>query len=74
MLRDIDYGAVAVKTAIVEKFGKQIELQDLEVTANDMTISIRHEGRSAEGTRHELLAALREAQDYTQLWHVLPKR
>lgn len=73
MLRDIDYAAAAVKTAILDKFGKQEELQDLRVTAGDTTISVTHEGRTAEGTRHELLSAVREAQDYSQLWQVLPK-
>ena len=73
MLRDIDYAATAVKTAIIEKFGRQSELQDLRVTANDSTISIHHEGHLAEGTRHELLSAIREAHDFSQLWQVLPK-
>jgi hypothetical protein len=73
MLRDIDYAATAVKTAITEKFGRQCELQDLRVTANEKTISVDHEGRTAEGTRDALLAAVRKAQDYTQLWQVLPQ-
>jgi hypothetical protein len=72
MLRDIDYAATAVKTAIVEKFGRQHELQDLRVTANDRTISVDHEGRGAEGTRDDLLAAVRKANNYAQLWEVLP--
>jgi hypothetical protein len=72
MLRDIDYAATAVKTAIVEKFGRQTELQDLRVTARDRTISVDHQGRAAEGTRDDLLAAVRKANDYAQLWQVLP--
>jgi hypothetical protein len=72
MLRDIDYAATAVKTAIIEKFGRQLELENLRVTANDTTISIHHEGRSVEGTRHALLAAIRDANDFSQLWQVLP--
>jgi hypothetical protein len=72
MLRDIDYAATAVRTAIVEKFGRQHELQDLRVTAGDRTISIDHEGRAAEGTRDDLLAAVRKANNYDQLWEVLP--
>ncbi|MEX2139563.1 MAG: hypothetical protein WD894_09900 [Pirellulales bacterium] len=71
MLRDIDYAATAVKTAIIEKFGRQFELQDLTVTADDTAISIHHQGRSAKGTRHALLAAVRDAQDFNQLWQVL---
>jgi hypothetical protein len=73
MLRDIDYAATAVKTAIVEKFGRQYPLQELRVTANDKTISIDHEGRAAEGTRDSLLAAVRKAKDYANLWEVLPR-
>jgi hypothetical protein len=72
MLRDIDYAATAVKTAITEKFGRHCQLQDLRVTANDKTISIDHQGRVAEGTRDALLAATRKAQDYHQLWELLP--
>jgi hypothetical protein len=73
MLRDIDYAATAVKTAIMEKFGRQNDLADLLVTANEKTISVQHEGNSAEGTRDALLAGVRKAQDYAQLWQVLPK-
>jgi hypothetical protein len=73
MLRDIDYAATAVKTAILEKFGRQHPLQDLRVTAKDKTISVEHEGHVAEGTRDDLLAGVRKAKDYDQLWKVLPK-
>jgi hypothetical protein len=73
MLRDIDYAATAVKTAIIEKFGRQHPLQDLRVTAKDKTISVEHEGHVAEGTRDDLLAGVRKAKDYAQLWEVLPK-
>lgn len=72
MARDIDYAATAVKTAIVEKFGRHNELQDLQVTANERTISIRHQDRMAEGTRDDLLAAIRAADSYPSLWEVLP--
>ena len=72
MPRDIDYAATAVKTAIVEKFGRKSELQDLDVTANERTISIQHEGRTAEGTRDDLLAAVRAADSYESLWEWLP--
>jgi hypothetical protein len=72
MLRDIDYAATAVKTAIAEKFGRQLELDDLIVNADDTTISIRYQGQSAKGTRHALLAAIRDAHDFSQLWQVLP--
>jgi hypothetical protein len=73
MLRDIDYAATAVKNSITEKFGRHCQLQDLRVIANEKTISIEHQGRVAEGTRDALLAATRKAQDYSQLWELLPK-
>ncbi len=70
MLRDIDYAAVAVKTAIVEKFGRHNRLENLEVVANENTISVREGSHSAEGTRDNLLAALRKADSYENLWQV----
>jgi hypothetical protein len=70
--RDIDYAAVAVKTAIVEKFGRKNDLADLKVIANERTISIEHGDRRAEGTRDDLLAALRRSGDYSTLWQELP--
>ena len=68
--RDIDYAAAAVKKAIVEKF-RDVELQDLQVMAGDRTIFVEHDGRSAEGTRDDLLAAVRKATGYANLWEVL---
>jgi hypothetical protein len=72
MARDIDYAAIAVNTAIVEKFGRKSDLENLAVTANERTISIRHGEHLAEGTRDELLAAVRAADSYEALWEVLP--
>ncbi len=71
MARDIDYAAVAVKTAIVEKYGRQCELQDLNVTAQDKTIEVRDGRKVAEGTRDDLLAALRKSGTYEELWQEL---
>ena len=68
--RDIDYAAAAVKKAIVEKF-RDVELQDLQVMAGDRTIFVEHDGRSAEGTRDDLLAAVRKATGYAHLWEVV---
>ncbi len=59
MARDIDYAAIAVNKAIVEKFGRKTDLKNLSVAANDRTISVHDEERTAEGTRDELLAAVR---------------
>jgi hypothetical protein len=70
MARDIDYAATAVKKSIVEKFW-QTPLPDLTVIAGDKTISIQHEGRTAEGTRDDLLASVRKATSYANLWEVL---
>jgi hypothetical protein len=70
MARDIDYAAVAVKKAIVEKFW-QTNLQDFEAVAGEKTISLRHDGRVAEGSRDNLLAAVRKSASFDQLWEVL---
>ena len=68
--RDIDYAAIAVKKAIVEKF-KDTALEDLEIVAGENTISIHHAGRKAEGIRGDLLAAVRKATSYADFWEVL---
>ena len=68
--RDIDYAAVAVKKAIAEKFS-DIDLETLQVTAGQRTIYVEHDGRNAEGTRDDLLADIRKATDYANLWEVL---
>lgn len=68
MDRDIDYAAVAVHGAIVEKFGRQIDLKGLAVTAGERTIELRHEGRVRAGTRDDLLAIIRKASDFDSLW------
>lgn len=73
MARDIDYAAVTVKTAIVEKFGRKNTLTDLTVTANERTLSVQDGPRSAEGTRDDLLAAVRKAETYDELWHFMPR-
>lgn len=67
--RDIDYAADAVKKAISEKFS-DVELENLQVTAGERTISIEHDGQNAEGTRDALLGALRKARSYSGLWEV----
>lgn len=72
MLRDIDYAAAAVEKAIVEKFGRREDVQELRVTANEKTISLEHAGRTGEGTRDAILAAVRKADSYEQLWDVVP--
>ena len=71
MLRDIDYGATAVKTAIVEKFGRQEALADLLVVANENTISVQHGRRIAEGTRDHLITAVRKVGGYAQFWELI---
>jgi len=68
--RDIDYAAAAVKKAIVEKF-HDVELSSLQVMAGERTIYVEHDGRNAEGTRDHLLAAVRRATSYADLWVVL---
>lgn len=71
MLLDIDYAAMAVKAAIVEKFGRAVRLENLEVIANQRTVSILDGDRLAEGTRDNLLAAVRKSESYDNLWQTL---
>jgi hypothetical protein len=66
--RDIDYAAVAVKNAIVDKFGRKNELQDLTVVADEKTIVVRDGSKVGAGTRDDLLAALRKSETYEALW------
>lgn len=73
MARDIDYAAIAVKKAIVEKF-RTADLTDLETVAGENTIAIRQQGRVAEGTRDNLLAAVRKATSIDNLWEVLAQQ
>jgi hypothetical protein len=72
MARDTDYAAIAVKTAIADKFGRKADLEGLQLTAHERTISLHHGDRSAEGTRDKLLAAVRAADSYEALWTLLP--
>ncbi|HLA84279.1 MAG TPA: hypothetical protein VJL29_05765 [Thermoguttaceae bacterium] len=69
-LRDIDYAAAAVQKAIVQKFNDG-SLESLQVMAGERTIYVEDGGRNAEGTRDDLLAAVRKATDYADLWKVL---
>jgi hypothetical protein len=71
MARDIDYAAIAVKTAIVEKFGRTTDLQRLDVKAKERTIAIGDGAHTAEGSRDDLLAAVRAAESYLALWKSL---
>ncbi|HEV2969924.1 MAG TPA: hypothetical protein VGY55_08035 [Pirellulales bacterium] len=68
MARDIDYAATAVKKAIVEKFGRNENLEALYVLAGEKTIAVRDDQHAAEGTRDALLAGIRDANSYAELW------
>jgi len=70
MGRDIDHAAVAVRAALVEKFSRQNDLEKLEVSAGDKMIVVRDADQVAEGSRDDLLAALRKAQTYAEFWQV----
>ena len=65
MARDIDFAAVAVEAAIRDKFGRQNDLAGLKVVALDKTISVVDGGNEIEGTRDNLLAAVRKASIYS---------
>ncbi len=73
MARDTDFAAVAIKTALLDKYSKSNAMEDLELTANERTISIRHGGRAVEGTRDDLLAAIRKSETYDDFWKAFPR-
>ena len=64
MLRDIDYAAIAVKKAIVDKFGQSNDLETLDVVAGKQTIAMAMVERIAEASRDSLLAGVRNAGSY----------
>ena len=68
MQRDIDYATAAVKSAIVEKFGRKAKLDHLKLIAGERTISVQDGKRRTENTRDNLLAAVRKAATYEELW------
>jgi hypothetical protein len=70
MLRDIDYAAAAVKTALVEKFSRDNVDDVVQVMANDRTISVHHGQRTAEGTRDFLMTSIHKASSYDQFWQM----
>ena len=74
MARDIDYAATAVKKSIVEKFGRHNQLDELEVSAGEKTINVIHGPHRSEGTRDNLLADVRQAGNYEQLWEMWDRR
>jgi hypothetical protein len=71
MARDIDYAAAAVRSAIMEKFGQDNDLDDLHVRANASTISLSRHGQEVEGTRGPLLATIRRATTYEDWWNTV---
>lgn len=71
MRRDIDYAAAAVKRAIVEKFSPSNQMERLHVEALETTICVADAGRRGEGTRDNLLASVRAAASYDELWQLL---
>jgi len=70
MADDLQYAAVAVRKAIVEKF-RTTPLDDLQAIAGGGQISLQHAGRQAEGSRDDLLAAVRKSTSFDHLWEVL---
>jgi hypothetical protein len=72
--RDIDYAANAVKNALEEKFGLKVSLKDLQVAAHERTISVIDGPHEIEGTRDDLMAAIRKADSYADVWQLLPPK
>jgi hypothetical protein len=71
--RDIDYAATAVKNALEEKFGRKVS-KDLQVAAHERTISVIDGPHEIEGTRDDLLAAIRKAESYPDVWRLFPSK
>jgi hypothetical protein len=71
MSRDTDYAAIAIRNAVEEKFGRQTSFPQLEIEGNERTITVRDGDRRVEGTRDNLLAALRRSATYADFWEVL---
>lgn len=67
-MRDIDYAAQAVFTALQQKFGRKHDLRDLKVEARERTIRVTLADQSFEGTRDELMTTLRKAADLAEFW------
>jgi hypothetical protein len=70
VLRDIDYAAIAVKTAVVEKYGRTHSLENLRVVAKEATIALSDGEHMVEGTRDNLLIALRKSGSYQNFWEL----
>ncbi|MFO0913005.1 MAG: hypothetical protein U0795_08605 [Pirellulales bacterium] len=66
-LRTIDYAARAVQAAIVDKYRIELDTSDLRVEALDDTIRVAASGRDIQGTRDELMAAIRQAASLDEL-------
>jgi hypothetical protein len=66
--RDIDYAAIAVESALREKYGRHNDLAALKVTAGANTLSIIDGERVLEGSRDNLLARIRASGTYAELW------
>ncbi len=71
--RDIDYAALAVKKSLLDKFGRQNDLDALEVTAGERIITVRDGSDVAEGTRDALMAGIRAATGYADFWSGWPR-
>ncbi len=63
MKRDLDYAAVAVQTAIQNKFSRHRDLSKLKVEALELTIRISLNDHETRGSRDQLLALVRNALD-----------
>ena len=68
MMRDIDYAALTVRNQISEKFGRQVDLAQLEVQAGENSIFITDGDLHISGSRDDLLAALRDAKTYADFY------
>lgn len=68
MMHDIDYAALAVRKQIVEKFGRQQPLDELQVFVEGQAIVVVDGALRTSGTRDNLLISLRKAADYSAFY------
>ena len=68
MARDIDYAAIAVKRAVLEKYAAGDNLDDLAVDANDRFITVSCGQHRVVGTRDDLMMAVRKATTLEEFW------
>ncbi len=68
--KDIDYAARAVLAAMRQKFGDRHDLSTLSVEPRNDGIRVAFADQSVEGTRDDLMIAIRKASDPADIFNV----